>query len=260
MLSAIRINDIIGVNRLEHKPLSTTYSRDWENYALTIKKVGRTVYETPSGNRYLTDPYHMLLLRKGLKSTIHTERGECITIEFSGMLSESLPEVTSFYLSKSLVPVEILEKLESEWTFRRPSWQNQCMSALYQLFALLERTEEADHIPIREYHLLRPVLEYINHEYGDPDISNEILAKQINMSVSYFLKQFKKIFHSTPMKYLQNFRIDRAKEMLTTEMLSVAQISEMVGFSTPFYFDVVFKKETGITPSDYIRLNLISGL
>jgi hypothetical protein len=49
MLTAVKVNEIIGVNRLEHRQTRTTYRRDWEHYALTIKKTGRTVYAAGAG-------------------------------------------------------------------------------------------------------------------------------------------------------------------------------------------------------------------
>jgi AraC-like DNA-binding protein len=260
MLSAVKINEIIGVNRLEHLPDRTTYRRDWENYALTIKKIGRTVYETGDGQKYVSDQSHMLLLRKGLSSIIHAGMGECITVEFSGSMSDVLQDITSFHLSKNTFPIEILEKMEGEWTFKRTSWQNSCMAGLYQLFALLEKIDFSSYLPLRSCRQIQPALEYIEKNYGDSELDNEILAKQVNMSISYFRRIFKQTFKVTPIKYLQTIRINKAKELLLTERFTVNKASEMVGFSSPFYFDTVFKKETGITPTDYMRSNMISNI
>jgi AraC-like DNA-binding protein len=258
MLSAVKINEIVGVNRLEHQRSRTTYRRDWENYALTIKKTGQTVYETDEGKKYVSDQNHMLLLRKGLSSLIHAGMGECITVEFSGVISDPLPDITSFYLSQKTFPINILEKMEGEWSFKRTSWQNSCMAGLYQLFAILEKTGFSDYLPLRSCRQLQPALEYIEKNYHDPDLDIETLAKKANMSTAYFRKIFKQMLKVSPIRYLQTVRIDKAKELLVTERFTINEASEMSGFSSPFYFDTVFKKKTGMTPTDYIR-NMIDG-
>jgi AraC-like DNA-binding protein len=150
--------------------------------------------------------------------------------------------------------VNILDKMESEWTFKRPSYWNSCMSALYQIFAILERHETAATVPLWYYKLIQPAMEYMAQNYGDPDLNNDILAAQANMSTSYFRRLFKKIFSQTPMQYLLSIRIDKVKELLLTERLLVSEVARMVGFSSLYYFDYVFKKETGMTPTEYIDL------
>ena len=47
--------------------------------------------------------------------------------------------------------------------------------------------------------------------------------------------------------------LDKAKELLAVKGMNISETSEIVGFTSPFYFDVVFKKETGMTPTDFVR-------
>ena len=52
-------------------------------------------------------------------------------------------------------------------------------------------------------------------------------------------------------KYLTSKRIQKAKELLEDDRLSVEQIAEMVGYRDYFYFTKVFKKTEGVSPSSY---------
>jgi AraC-like DNA-binding protein len=260
VLSTVKVDEIVGINRLRHPDPKISYRRDWGSYALTIKKIGRTVYETSSGREYITDQHHVLLLRKGLSSMIHPEMGECITIEFNGDIPDNLPEITSFDIIRNSAPIGILDKMEKEWNFRRPSYQNTCMAGIYQLFAILERTGTADYSSLRYYRLIQPALEYLSQEYGNPELGNEALADQVNMSCSYFRRVFKQTFQTTPMQYLQSYRINKAKELFLEEDRTITEIAETVGFSSSFYFDVVFKKETGMTPSEYSKQNMLTAV
>jgi len=249
MLPTIRINEIGSVYRLTHQA-STSYRRDWAAYALTIKKIGRTVYETSSG-AYITDHSHMLLLRKGLSCVIHPEMGECVTIEFDGNFSDSLPEVTSFEIRSNFGSIDIIDQMEANWTSKTLSYQYACMSGFYQILSLLELDSHTNTVPrLLQIH---PALDFIEQNFGDPDLGNEVLAKCVNLSVSHFRKLFHDTLRKSPIKYLRKVRINKAKELLVAEGKTITETSEIVGFSSPFYFDVVFKKETGMTPTDFVR-------
>jgi AraC-like DNA-binding protein len=150
--------------------------------------------------------------------------------------------------------------MEGEWAFKRTSWQNSCMAGIYQLFAILEKIDFFDYLPLRSCRQIQPALEYIEHNYQDVELDSEVLEKQVNMSASYFRKIFKRMIKVSPIRYLQSVRINKAKEFLVTERFTVNEVSELTGFSSPFYFDTVFKKETGMTPTDYIRSNMIGGM
>jgi AraC-like DNA-binding protein len=250
MLPTVCVNEIASVYRLTHQA-KTSYRRDWGSYALTIKKIGSTVYETTSG-KYITDRSHILLLRKGLSCVIHPEMGECITIEFEGNFSDSLPEVTSFEITRSFNSIDILDQMEENWSSKSVSYQYACMSGFYQVLSLLER----DNYPASvspSCRQIQPSLDYMEQNYGDPDLGNDDLAKCVNLSVSHFRKIFRETLDKSPMQYLRTVRIKKAKELLTNKGKNITETSEIVGFSSPFYFDVVFKKETGMAPTDYMR-------
>jgi AraC-like DNA-binding protein len=255
MFSSLVVRDIIAVNRLNYTAIRTTWHRDRQCYALTVKKEGRTIYKTLEGKEYVSDQSHILLLKKGISYSYRFEElGECIMVEFDGEMPEAVPEIASFPMSVNPAAADILDKMENEWTFKRPAYRSSCMSALYQLFAILERHEIANPISLRHYKLIQPAVDYMVQKYRDPDLNNDTLARQANMSTSYFRRLFKKIFTLTPMQYLQDIRIGKVKELLLTERLSVSEVSEMVGFSSLYYFDYVFKKKTGITPTEYVKL------
>ena len=252
-----RINEVTGVNSLRHRE-DAGYRRDWDNYSLTIKRTGRTVYETAKGEKFVTDADHLLLLREGLSCFIRAGIGECITIEFSGSFSDTMPDISLFTIKRNAAAVNIiLDRIEKEWTFKRVAYQNVCLSGLYQLLAILERDGDTVAASAKYGRLVRPALEYMERNFGDPELCNDDLAKTVNVSTSYFRKIFQDIFHVSPMRYLQSLRIGKAKEQLLTRGSSITETSETAGFSSPYYFDVVFKKETGVSPTEFIRMNVI---
>lgn len=78
------------------------------------------------------------------------------------------------------------------------------------------------------------------------------ISSAVCMSPSYFHKCFKQYYAGvSPNKYLLNKRIDHAKALLSNNTLTLDEIAQMSGFSSRAYFDVCFKKETGLTPAAF---------
>jgi AraC-like DNA-binding protein len=255
MLSSVLVQNIIAVNRLNYTALRTIWHRDRQCYALTVKKEGRTIYQTLDRTRYVSDKNHILLLTKGITySFTFEELGECIMVEFDGKMPDGIPGISSFGIEVNPAIADILDKMETEWTFKRTAYRNSCMSSLYQILAILERTEKANNIPLGYYKLIQPAVKYMAQKYMNQKLNNDILAKQANMSTSYFRRLFKKIFAVTPMRYLQDMRIEKVKELLLTERLSVSEAADMAGFSSLYYLDYVFKKIIGMTPTEYVKV------
>jgi len=91
----------------------------------------------------------------------------------------------------------------------------------------------------------------------EKDWTLESLAAEIGMSRSVFFNQFKKLVGETPLTYLTNWRIRKAKTLLNTDNSNVAQIAARVGYQSEAAFNRVFKAKTGKTPAVYRRGMLV---
>ena len=83
------------------------------------------------------------------------------------------------------------------------------------------------------------------------------LARKYNISISHLSSLIKEELHLPFSEYITSKRIQKAKELLADESLSVEEIAERVGYGDYFYFIKVFKKSCGISPSKY-RKNLLA--
>ena len=61
-----------------------------------------------------------------------------------------------------------------------------------------------------------------------------------------------------PMRYLTELRVEKAKDLIATNTMYLSDIAPMVGFSDPLYFSRVFKKTTGIPPTEFQQSLLTS--
>jgi AraC-like DNA-binding protein len=77
------------------------------------------------------------------------------------------------------------------------------------------------------------------------------LATFASVTPEHLIHQFNQVVQAPPMQYLQKLRIGRAKELLAETDASIQEIASQVGFEDPLYFSRRFKKEEGISPSQY---------
>ena len=93
-------------------------------------------------------------------------------------------------------------------------------------------------------------------EHYHEQISIEDYARSRNMSVSWFQRSFKQIVKHSPMQYILTIRMNNAASLLDATDYSMSEISAIVGYDNPLYFSRVFKKQKGVSPSEYRKLGL----
>ena len=91
---------------------------------------------------------------------------------------------------------------------------------------------------------------YIGKNYRN-DISMQSAAQVMGYSEAYFCKLFKQCFHVNFSAYLNAYRVARARELLSNTRLNIREVSVACGYSDSNYFSRVFKRITGMTPSEY---------
>ena len=123
---------------------------------------------------------------------------------------------------------------------------------LRQIFLLVQRSRLESSPTVSSY--LQEEIEYarryFNEHYNEP-INIEEYAQSRGMSVSWFLRNFKQILKQSPMQYLLSIRINNAASLLETTDYNITEISTIVGYDNPLYFSRLFRKQKGLSPSDY---------
>ena len=91
---------------------------------------------------------------------------------------------------------------------------------------------------------------YIDEFYAN-DLSADNIAAVVGLSPSYLRSLFKKSEGESPIHYLNRIRIERAKEMIASNMFRLEEIALACGFQNVYYFSRVFKSFTGVSPGKY---------
>ena len=122
-------------------------------------------------------------------------------------------------------------------------------SILLMLMQQMQKMQKK-YLPTEKASKIRPALEYIANNYNQ-NIKNDVLANLCNLSTVYFRKLFTEIMGNSPISYVHELRIKKAKEMLKSDYGSITDIAESLGYLNIYDFSRTFKKYTGVSPSKY---------
>ena len=98
---------------------------------------------------------------------------------------------------------------------------------------------------------LEKAVTVINEHISDTSFSVEVMAKEMTISRSLLLKKLTSLLGETPSDFIRRIRLNKAAALIKNNSDNISQIALEVGFSNPSYFAESFKKQFGLTPSQY---------
>ncbi|SFA79859.1 AraC-type DNA-binding protein [Cohnella sp. OV330] len=152
--------------------------------------------------------------------------------------------------------LQLLQDMQDEYDHKEVGYEFAIRLSLLKLLTVAEReyravrrspgmpSVAADREPIEE------ARRYVHDNYSQ-DIPLEHGAYIANMAPAYFSHMFKHVTGQSFIDYVNEVRIERAKELIRRQSLSVTQIGFQVGYRHLSHFIRTFKKRTGITPTEY---------
>lgn len=123
-----------------------------------------------------------------------------------------------------------------------------------EILVLLLRYSEGIRYRFSNVHTVETVIDYMAEHFAE-DLSSSMLAEYAGLSESYLGKIFKLITGKTPIDYLIDIRINKAKDLLQ-DGATVSDTAHMTGFHDIYYFSRAFKKREGISPSVYKKISM----
>lgn len=97
---------------------------------------------------------------------------------------------------------------------------------------------------------IQKLLDYINENISDSNLSVEELASQLKLSRSQLYRKIKALTGQTVNEFIRKIRLERAKQILDAGSANISEACFSVGFSSPSYFSKCFKAHFGILPSE----------
>ena len=154
----------------------------------------------------------------------------------SDVLSKFIESLEFYFQNSTLVNNDLLELKIKELILLLIQSKN--IDSIVELIADLYSSNSISIREVVELHLFS-------------NLKIEQLAKLSNLSLSSFKRAFKKEYNNSPTNYINNRRLEKAKELLTFTKLSIGDIAFEVGFQDSLYFTRLFKNKVGIPPSKY---------
>lgn len=97
----------------------------------------------------------------------------------------------------------------------------------------------------------KDIVEFINTHYQDSGLSSEMIEKEFGLSRTSVYTLMKSITDKSLNEYITMIRVRQAGRMLENSSLTLKEIAQACGYTDPFYFSRVFKKQMGLSPSEY---------
>ena len=224
------------------------------------------------------DQVEVFLAENGIQAVENFEKNACqiaiLDIEMPGMNGlEAAAEIRKqeplcsivfltafdeFNYAKKAIEVRALDYL------LKPGSDEDLINVLEEAFHICDRNEgSAGHIAEKELPQVEAdstdappnvfvgrVREYIETHYGD-DIALSDVAGLFGYSDVYFCKLFKQNFGKNFITFINEFRMDKAKELLADQRINIKDVSTLAGYRDANYFARIFKRMVGMTPSEY---------
>lgn len=153
--------------------------------------------------------------------------------------------------------IDLIRRIHRENGTRTPYAQLAMKTYLKMILVLLMNhyggnatTTEAVVRKNRDLERLQPLFDYVDRHYVE-NITVEQAAGLLRMSKSHFMRFFRTVTGQAFVSHLNRFRIGRAQQLLANTELSIAAITQEVGFCDQSYFGVVFRRFVGMTPRAY---------
>lgn len=195
----------------------------------------------------------ILYLPKGSNYTVSSQQnGGCYAINFQ-LFSNVSFEPFKYKTKNHKSFANLFQSTELTWRQKSSGYEMKCKSLLYNILFDLIKEYEIGYVPSNKLNLIRPAIDYIYTQYTNDNIEISHLARLCNMSESYFRRILLKNYGVSPIKFINNLKIERAKELLQSGLYTVSNVAELSGFHDESYFSREFKKHLGKTPKEYVK-------
>lgn len=138
-------------------------------------------------------------------------------------------------------------------------WKIKMSSMLFEYILYLNEAVRDTIAPPNKYkEFLKPAISYLSYNPDIPYNSAE-LAKILNITPTHMCRIFKKAYGMQPCEYVQRMKIDFSKRLLTHNVYeTISNIARTCGYENVSYFNLIFKKYTGMSPKEYRKQAIVN--
>lgn len=245
-----------GTYRMLTVPRYYNYYRNRRDYQMLYVANGQA-YFTIDGKEHTVTAGQLVLYRPGDYQAYRyhaADRAQVYWMHFTGsevasLVPSDMPRLMTVGSAARITRLWnlIIEELQ----LRQEGFEALCSLYLQEMLLLVQRrlhdTGDADK-DMREE--ISAAQTYFSEHYREP-IDITAYAVERHVTVGWFIREFRHHVGVTPLQYIIDLRVARARELLTHSDCSVAQVAALVGYDNPLYFSRLFRGRTGMSPLQY---------
>jgi len=254
ILSNLVIKRVLSVNTIYSEKGASAKRSDRKSWAVLLKYEGETEYKS-GGKTFISNGENIILLPKGSSyEWVCKKAGRFFTVEFSCDLSSD--EIMSFPISSNEKIIKAFKQLEYTLITKNRFYKVEAIKLTYDIILNLLSSSAKSYMPKDKRDKIQVALNFMAENYYT-NITNDSLAALTPFSTVYFRKLFTEMTGLSPMVYLRTIRINKAKQMLKSDYGSISDIAVSLGYSNIYEFSRTFKKHTGLSPTEYLKSNVL---
>lgn len=241
--AVFKILDVVMVDR-ENLKLQTINK---SCYVLSCRISGESTF-TQNGKEFTAKQGDVLYIPYGSSYQQSCKREKVIYIHLEAF-SAAPSNIMLLRANDTEHVCSLFLKCYKIFTKKEHDFEYACMSVLYEILSFVGfgslNSVTTNNTPFNL------AMQYLSTHVFEQDFSVDALCENANISRAYFNKIFKKTYNTTPIKYINDIRISKAKLLLKSGNYSNEEIAFLCGFNDVKYFYVIFKKLTNQTTLKY---------
>lgn len=242
------INVIKSEIPVHGKPL---YVNGRHSDAFVFISEGSCIYKFNDGTEFTVNRGDILYLANQAVYSMHIQSANYKFIFCDFEFDCSSDRKSNVYTPQNISDTEnLFIKLLKCFTAPSPSSFTNAVSLIYSIYSAILKTSETAANTYTKSKIYKTKM-YIDANFQNNLLSIGHLAERANISEVHLRKLFNAQYGVSPLDYIISMRIKKAKELMKYDFLTVEDCALQSGFSSVQYFCRIFKKKTGMTPSEY---------
>lgn len=238
-------NPILQIVGVEHLRWSGgTYKVAPREFSALAFRIKGSAAITSHGKRVVVNSNDILYLPQNMGYTAKYTDTEMIVVHFT--TRESDPGIQLYSLPNSEEVYKQFLQIHSLWEKKEPGYPVFAMAQFYNILGTVFKKETKTNFP--PYFL--KAMSFIHSNYKNSSLSIHTICTDAGISETAFRQLFKKYYQKTPLEYIQDLRLEYARNLIAGDM-SVELAALESGFNDPKYFARVVKKRFGCTPRSF---------